>query len=375
MTLLPIATYSEAHVTLIAANSTNSSTGGTSSQNHTMIAVRTAASMYRDRQRLYDIVDAARNICNLTLSLLFTLSLAVWGFLVNRQSAWRTDGGTAIFGAGALFLALISTGLNFLQVFTTPTFEWLSALLWAVILWQSFLGWWWWVGSASDIAEKAERELREAERRGRKERKRTRRKKRQATGGSSQEEDLAGVTTGTMARLDRWRSTVGATISRRRPTADIQQAPLSSEKDSPPRSAELSTISSILPEDSGRDNTSISTSGSTSMFAHMRRAWRSLRQAHIRAAQVQAIEQRDIQLQMQLENGHGLGRFPGGPGNDIDMSVFRQHVEGSDGDISPPRPVLDSPRTQKQGTEGSRFGGLSLAQTLRKWRLRDSTTY
>lgn len=104
MTLLPIATYSEAHVTLIAANSTNSSTGGTSSQNHTMIAVRTAASMYRDRQRLYDIVDAARNICNLTLSLLFTLSLAVWGFLVNRQSAWRTDGGTAIFGAGALFL-------------------------------------------------------------------------------------------------------------------------------------------------------------------------------------------------------------------------------------------------------------------------------
>jgi len=371
MTLLPIATYSEAHA--IAASTSNLATSN--STNYTTVFVRSAASMYRDRQQLYDIVDAARNICNLTLSLLFTLSLMIWGFFVNRQSAWRTDGGTAIFGAGALFLALISTVLNFIKVFTSPTFEWLSSLLWAVILWQSFLGWWWWVGSASDIAERAEQELREAERLGRKERKRSRRKKRQAIAASSQDEEFTGTTTGAMARLDRWRSSVGATISRRRPPPETSQTQSHSEN-SPPGSVELSTVSSIpsIPGESGRDTTSIQSSNSNSIFASMRRAWRSIRQAHIRAARVQAIEQRDIQLQMQLENGHGLGRFPGGPGNDIDMHVFRLHADGSDGELSPPRLVRDPPRTSKQA-EGSRFSGLSLSQTIRKWRLRDSTTY
>ena len=45
--------------------------------------------------------DLLRNICNCTLSLLFTIALCMWGFVFNRRAAWRTDGGTAVFGAGA----------------------------------------------------------------------------------------------------------------------------------------------------------------------------------------------------------------------------------------------------------------------------------
>lgn len=90
-----------------------------------------------------------RNVCNATLSLLFTTALFIWGFFVNRRQAWRTDGGTAIFGFGALSLAVISTALNFLYVDRAEDYAWLPGLIWAVILWQSFLGWWWWAGAGS----------------------------------------------------------------------------------------------------------------------------------------------------------------------------------------------------------------------------------
>lgn len=89
------------------------------------------------------------NICNATLSFLFTTALFIWGFLVNRRQAWRTDGGTAIFGTGALSLATISTALNVLYIDRATEYVWLPGLMWAVVLWQSFLGWWWWVGAGS----------------------------------------------------------------------------------------------------------------------------------------------------------------------------------------------------------------------------------
>jgi hypothetical protein len=91
--------------------------------------------------------SAIRNVCNATLSLLFTIFLFIWGLLVNRRSAWRTDGGTAIFGASALGLALASTGLTCLYVHREEEYVWLPGLMWSVVLWQSFFGWWWWVGS------------------------------------------------------------------------------------------------------------------------------------------------------------------------------------------------------------------------------------
>jgi hypothetical protein len=118
-------------------------------------------------------IIGARNVCNATLSLLFTSSLFIWGFLVNRKQAWRTDGGTAIFGGSALFLALVSTSLNFLYVHKENEFVWLPGLMWAVVLWQSFLGWWWWVGAGSGSgfatedeyrAEKLRREAKRASR-------------------------------------------------------------------------------------------------------------------------------------------------------------------------------------------------------------------
>jgi hypothetical protein len=92
---------------------------------------------------------AVRNVCNATLSLLFTSSLFIWGLLVNRKQAWRTDGGTAFFGVAALSLALVSTALNFLYVHKENEFVWLPGLMWVVVLWQSFFAWWWWVGAGS----------------------------------------------------------------------------------------------------------------------------------------------------------------------------------------------------------------------------------
>ena len=99
-------------------------------------------------QTIVDIASTIRNTCNAALSLLFTSALFLYGLLVNRTQAWRTDGGTAVFGSAALALALISTALNFLYIPTKDRYLWLPSLIWAVVLWQSFLGWWWWVGAS-----------------------------------------------------------------------------------------------------------------------------------------------------------------------------------------------------------------------------------
>lgn len=103
-------------------------------------------------QTVLDISDAIRNVFNSTLLLIFTISLAIWGFFVNRRRAWRFDGGTAAFGVGSLFLATISTTFNFVAV-AEDGIEWLQHLLFAAILWQIWLGWWWWVGSGMGIGE------------------------------------------------------------------------------------------------------------------------------------------------------------------------------------------------------------------------------
>lgn len=105
------------------------------------------------RHKLYETVVAVQNICNATLSLLFTASLFIWGLLVNRRNAWRTDGGTAAFGVGALMLAPMSTAVAFLYVPTKEQYTWMPQLMWAIILWQSFLGWWWWVGAGMGVGE------------------------------------------------------------------------------------------------------------------------------------------------------------------------------------------------------------------------------
>ncbi|GJE91429.1 hypothetical protein PsYK624_075790 [Phanerochaete sordida] len=115
--------------------------------------------------KLTSIASAVQNVCNATLSLLFTASLFIWGFLVNRKSAWRTDGGTAAFGVGALMLALASTAITFIYIPSKDHYSWMPGLMWAVILWQSFLGWWWWVGSGMGVGEVDELVRREEKRR------------------------------------------------------------------------------------------------------------------------------------------------------------------------------------------------------------------
>ncbi|TFY59279.1 hypothetical protein EVG20_g7850 [Dentipellis fragilis] len=111
------------------------------------------------------IANAVRNVCNATLSLLFTSSLLIWGTVVNRKQAWRTDGGTAAFGVGALALAVISTALTFIYIPSKEQYDWMPPLTWAVMLWQSFLGWWWWVGSGMGVGEVEELLKREEKRR------------------------------------------------------------------------------------------------------------------------------------------------------------------------------------------------------------------
>jgi hypothetical protein len=86
-------------------------------------------------QHVVDLGDAIRNICNSTLSLIFTAALFGWGFFLNRKQAWRTDGGTAAFGAGACTLAIISTSVNFVLI-PEDSLVWLPPMLWAVVLWQ-----------------------------------------------------------------------------------------------------------------------------------------------------------------------------------------------------------------------------------------------
>ncbi|WVW85403.1 hypothetical protein I302_107441 [Kwoniella bestiolae CBS 10118] len=118
-------------------------------------------------QTVLDISDAIRNVFNSTLLLIFTISLVIWGFFVNRRRAWRFDGGTAVFGFGSLLLAAISTSFNFVAV-AEDGIDWLQHLLFAAVLWQIWLGWWWWVGSGmgigevEDIMERAERKKRKA---------------------------------------------------------------------------------------------------------------------------------------------------------------------------------------------------------------------
>ena len=96
---------------------------------------------------------AVRNVCNATLSILFAIFLAIWGFIVNRKHAWRTDGGTAIFGAGAILLSLASTAITIAYIPARDQFEWIPGLTGAIVLWQTFLGWWWWVGAGMGMGE------------------------------------------------------------------------------------------------------------------------------------------------------------------------------------------------------------------------------
>ncbi|TXT10415.1 uncharacterized protein COLE_04349 [Cutaneotrichosporon oleaginosum] len=124
-----------------------------------------------NHSRVIDMGDAIRAVFSCTLLVIFSLALFIWGFFVNRGRAWRLDGGTAVFGSGALGLALVTTASSFVAVKEEELVDWLQHLIWAAVLWQTWLGWWWWVGAGmgigevEDIMERTLRKRRKAARR------------------------------------------------------------------------------------------------------------------------------------------------------------------------------------------------------------------
>lgn len=117
-----------------------------------------------------DLGDAVRNTCNSALTLLYTLALFIWGLTLNRSRAWTTEGGTAAFGALALGLGAIGTAVNFFEV-KEDRLRWLAGVVTCILLWQSWAGFWWWVGAGMWAGEAEDVERREAKKRRREENK------------------------------------------------------------------------------------------------------------------------------------------------------------------------------------------------------------
>ncbi|GAA5826878.1 hypothetical protein JCM11251_002140 [Rhodosporidiobolus azoricus] len=137
-----------------------------------------------------DLGDAIRNTCNSSLTLLYTFALFIWGLTLNRSRAWRTDGGTAAFGILALILGVLGTAVNFVEI-REERMRWLPGVVTCILLWQSWVGFWWWVGAgmwageAEDVERKREKKRRKEEQRKRK----REGKVRAANGGGTAEGD------------------------------------------------------------------------------------------------------------------------------------------------------------------------------------------
>lgn len=326
--------------------------------------------------------DAVQNVCNATLSLLFTLSLVIWGFFVKRDQAWRTDGGTAAFGAGAMFLAFASTVLTFVYIPSKEQYDWLPGLIWAVIMWQSFLGWWWWVGSGMGLhqagKEGVEEMLRREEKRDRK------RKERQAKRTERRERAKAvfrGVTDALRPGDNEGEVTEGADDN----VDEATEQPTSTTR-----------VTSTSPSRRDRGTTQTSPRSTTtrpsdivdSSIGQWFVKWFLLiRQEHRTAARAQAAE-RTERMQNAYENGVGWGlgsfamtrldrRRPPGRGTAADSARSASDGE-SDGDgHSVTRQVSRQPEPSvvDQRVAASRPPSASWWGPLQRWRLKDSTAY
>jgi len=189
---------------------------------------------------LVGIANDIRNVCNATLSFLFTVSLFIWGLFVNRPQAWRTDGGTAVFGASALCLAIVSTALTILYVPKNEEYVWLPGLIWAVILWQSFLGWWWWVGAGNgetaDLEQLKKRSEKMARKKLRVEKKEKSRRRRQGVDAGSEQDVVSSRSSlSDGSSTHRQVESTGSTSSRSRPRRVGSSNSLSSADTTIPR--------------------------------------------------------------------------------------------------------------------------------------------
>ncbi|KAJ7099514.1 hypothetical protein B0H15DRAFT_1018744 [Mycena belliarum] len=308
------------------------------------------------------VASAVRNVCNATLSLLFTTALLIWGLLVKRKDAWRTDGGTAAFGCGALTLALASTALNFLYVPREEEYMWLPGLMWAVVLWQSFLGWWWWVGAGSEPSLDKE----ELERLERHEAKRAARKKKVQEQRKETKARAKLVWRGVAGALGPRQRSGAATNSDQHRRTSSDSGPPSPTQPTPPASsmstASLSSSVSPLPR----------------FFPTFLHQWYSaLRHAHVIAARQQAAERveriRELERTDAVRSGWGLGSFAW----KIDRRKRKQQEEEEEEEYEMQAAEVraDAPVAAAPAPAAARPRGMWLWGPLGQWRLQDSTLY
>ncbi|KAK7472418.1 hypothetical protein VKT23_000532 [Stygiomarasmius scandens] len=303
------------------------------------------------------ITSAIRNVCNATLSLLFTAALFLWGLLVNRRQAWRTDGGTAVFGAAALVLALASTALNCLYVPREEEYVWLPGLMWAVVLWQSFLGWWWWVGAGS--GHTAEDVVEEVLRRGEKISRKRREKRRRARARNATEQGQNASSTAVNSAL----AEGGTSIRRNRNGNHSSDGNHSGSEheltttygsgDSgggsgsissgtvhdPDRRRSTEEIGSVLTTTVSRSSSSSSSGGASSIQPlpwflpkPLYNYYANLRQAHVTAARKQAVER--VERIRELERERKKNQRRTGPGSGWGLGSFAWKL-GSSGRYGP----------------------------------------
>lgn len=207
-----------------------------------------------------------RNICNSALALLFTIALCIWGFFINRKEAWRTDGGTAIFGAGTLFLSLCSTALNMVTIALEPP-GWMPNLVWVVVLWQSFMGWWWWAGSAMPPTSQGGKK-----------------KKRKSVGADGEVQS---------PRLARWKSGIssaGKALRKRRSHGEGEDAVrVSPERSSSSPDSRATAAAAPAPSPPSRGFWLFDLITFRGQIAAW---WENLRHAHSHATRMQALERR-----------------------------------------------------------------------------------
>ncbi|EMD32926.1 hypothetical protein CERSUDRAFT_118356 [Gelatoporia subvermispora B] len=353
-----------------------------------------------------DVAFAIQNVCNATLSLLFTASLMGWGFLVNRKRAWRTDGGTANFGAGAITLAIMSTVTTFLYIPTKEQYEWMPGLIWAIILWQSFLGWWWWVGAGMGVGEVDDLLRREEKRR----KKRSIQLARRQVRRERAQTILRGVSEAfgvrrrnTVHHSDGEDSTHAAPV----PSARSASEP-ATERAPSPTTVSSSASTNTAPGTTASTTVSLSTrAGLARLFDH--RAWHVLqgwflylRHAHLTAARAQAVEHVERINQVYGPDGQppvgrgwglrGFGLGLGTRGGRVSESVEMHSFSSKDSDGSTAEDVEEGVmRIRRRRSDGpqqgdAQPGGTAAPQPQRprslwwwgplaQWRLQDTTVY
>ncbi|WFD45221.1 hypothetical protein MPSI1_003899 [Malassezia psittaci] len=100
--------------------------------------------------------NSVQDICESTLSLLYTFALIFWSTFVNRRNAWRTEGSAIVFGIATILVSVNKTVTSFVLIRFQRTY-WILLISWALTIWQSWLGFWWWVSAGMGISENQDR--------------------------------------------------------------------------------------------------------------------------------------------------------------------------------------------------------------------------